>query len=81
MRKTTYSTASENGMAFIANRWVYAGDKGYRVKPTDDGTFNVYSYAHTSERVVGTFGMGLTEDAAHELAASLARTAPHPKED
>jgi hypothetical protein len=77
-RKTDYSTTRPDGMEFICNRWVFAGDKGYRVKPNDDGhgddgTFNVYSYAHTQERVVGTFGMNLTEDAAHELAASLAK--------
>lgn len=77
-RKTKYSTASENGMQFICNRWVYAGDKGYKVRPNGDGTYSVLSYAHTDERP--TYGgMNLTEDAAHEMAARLAGTTPHPK--
>lgn len=71
-RKRDYSTARENGMEFIANRWVFAGDKGFRVKPDGGGAFRVVSYAHTSERPVPG-GVGLTEDAAHELAARLAR--------
>jgi hypothetical protein len=72
-RTNDYPTGSADGMSFICNRWVFTGPKGYRVKPNDDGTFNVYSYAHMQERVVGTFGMNLTEDAAHALAASLAK--------
>lgn len=78
MRKTSYSTANESGMEFICNRWVFAGDKGYRVRPNGDGTFSVVSYAHTSEDSVYG-GRGLTEDAAHEMAARLARVPVHPK--
>jgi hypothetical protein len=79
MRKTDYSTASPTGMEFIANRWVYAGDKGYRVKPNGDDTFRVVSYAHTEE--TPCYGAAsMTEDEAHEVAARLARTTPHPVE-
>lgn len=81
-RKRDYSTASENGMEFIANRWVFAGPKGYRVVFNGDGTtendWAVYSYAGSSTRLVYN-GCNLTEDAAHELAARLANTTPHPK--
>lgn len=77
-RKTDYSTARENGMSFVCNRWVFTGGKGYRVRPNDDGTFTVVSYAHTQTRVCYG-GQNLTEDAAHAYAASLARTVPHPK--
>lgn len=81
-RKRDYSTARENGMEFIANRWVFAGDKGYRVVFDGDGTtendWAVYSYnAAESHLVYG--GRDLTEEAAHELAASLAKLPVHPR--
>jgi hypothetical protein len=79
-RKRTYSTASETGMELIANRWVYAGDKGYRVRPNGDGTFRVVSYAHTTERPVGSWALSMGESEAHEYAARMARTIPHPVE-
>lgn len=80
-RKTNYSTASENGMEFICNRWVFTGDKGYRVKANDDGTFRVVSYTAAGERAVwlGPESDRMAEDAAHELAASLAKLPVHPK--
>jgi hypothetical protein len=65
----TYSTARENGMEFIGGRWVFAGDKGFRVKPMGDA-FNVYSYAHTDSRPVYG-GQGLSEDEAHDMAWRL----------
>jgi hypothetical protein len=68
-RTGKYSTARENGMAFIANRWTYAGDQGYRVVP--DGTlWRVDSYAHTDLRPT-SIGR-LTEDDAHDAAWRLA---------
>ncbi len=78
VRKTDYSTASENGMAFIANRWVFAGDKGYRVKRNDNtGRWFVVSYNATGERAC--YGMtGMTEDDAHATAARLAKLPVHP---
>lgn len=82
-RKLNYSTARENGMEFIANRWVFAGDKGYRVQFTGTGDtpgdWSVYSYAGAHMRLVGEWGRDLTEEAAHELAASLAKLPVHPK--
>lgn len=75
-RKRDYPTGNPNGMSFICNRWVFTGPEGYRVRPNGDGSYNVYSYAHTSERAVA---LSFSENAAHELAASLARTTPHPK--
>lgn len=79
-RKTDYPTGGPDGMSFICNRWVFTGPKGYRVRPNEGGTYNVYSYAHTSERVAGPGGLRLSEDDAHAYAASLAKTTPHPKE-
>ena len=70
-RQTKYSTANENGMEFIGNRWVYAGDKGYKVKAQKDGSFSVVRYNANGERPLYG-GDGFSEDGAHELAASLA---------
>lgn len=70
MRNNKYSTANQNGMEFISNRWVFAGDRGYVVEDDDNGLFKVYSYAHTEKRIVPR-GTGLTEDVAHALAARL----------
>lgn len=80
-RETNYSTANESGMEFIANRWVFAGDKGYRVKANDDGTFRVVSYNASGERPVGwrPSQTAMTEADAHALAASLAGLPVHPK--
>jgi hypothetical protein len=65
----TYSTARENGMEFIGGRWVFAGDKGYRVVPDGD-IFRVVSYAGGSERPV--YLTEMTQDAAHDAAWDLA---------
>ncbi len=81
-RKINYSTASETGMEFICNRWVFAGDKGYRVQFTGTGEtagdWSVFSYAGAHTRLVPG-GRDLSEDAAHELAARLAKLPVHPK--
>lgn len=81
-RKTDYPTGSESGMSFICNRWVFTGPQGYRV--AFDGTGHklgewvVRRYdASSTSFVYG--GRHTTEDAAHEYAALLARTTPHPK--
>lgn len=78
VRKTDYSTAREDGMEFIANRWVFAGDKGYRVKfNANTGRWFVVAYTARSERhVYGTLGM--SEDDAHAYAAQLANMPVHP---
>lgn len=78
VRKTDYSTASANGLAFIANRWTYAGDEGYRVKHNHNtGRWFVVSYAGSTERPC--YGNpGMTEDDAHAYAARLARMPVHP---
>lgn len=77
-RKTDYSTAPEDGMAFIGNRWVFAGDKGYRVKRNDNtGRWFVVSYHAVEESLC--YGMtGMTEDDAHAAAARLANLPVHP---
>lgn len=67
--KATYSTARDNGMEFIGGRWVFAGDKGYRVKP-DGELWRVDSYAGPSSRPT-SIGR-LTEDDAHDAAWRLA---------
>lgn len=77
-RKTDYETGNVNGMSFICNRWTFTGPQGFRVKRDMDGTFYVVSFAHTTETHVWN-GAKLTEDKAHNLAASLAHTTPHPK--
>lgn len=81
-RKINYSTARPDGMEFICNRWVFAGDKGYRVvfdgTGESEGDYAVLSYAGAYTRPVYG-GRGLTEDAAHELAARLAKLPVHPK--
>jgi hypothetical protein len=61
----TYSTARENGMEFIGGRWVFAGDKGYRVR-ADGDTYRVVSYAGGLEQP--TYLAGMTLDAAHDAA-------------
>lgn len=80
-RKTDYPTGSEDGMSFICNRWVFTGPQGYRVRPNDDdGTFTTVSYNVAESRPV--YGaIRVSEDEAHEMAARLAQTTPHPKED
>lgn len=82
-RKLDYPTGNGNGMSFICNRWVFTGPEGYRVQfdgteADGDNGWAVFRYnAATTHLVRG--GRGLTEDAAHEYAASLARTTPHPR--
>lgn len=80
-RKIDYPTGPANGMSFICNRWVFTGPRGYRVQFTGDGPDNdgwsVFSYNAAGTRIVG-HARGLTEDAAHEAAAQLANTTPHP---
>lgn len=67
-----YPTGSEDGMSFICNRWTFTGPQGYRVVANGDGTFRVVSYNVAQTRPV--YGdQAMTEDAAHALAASLAR--------
>ena len=79
-RKTDYSTAPENGMSFICNRWTFTGPEGYRVKANDDGTFRVVHYNAAGDyRVAGSGALSLTEDDAHEMAARLAKLPVHPK--
>lgn len=68
-RTGKYSTARENGMAFIANQWTYAGDQGYRVVP-DGALWRVDSYAGPSSRPTSI--SRLTEDDAHDAAWGLA---------
>jgi len=82
-RKRDYSTASETGMEFIGGRWVYAGDKGYRVvfdgtEADGDRCWSVLSYNAAHTRPVHG-GRNLTEDNAHAMAARLARLPVHPK--
>lgn len=79
-RKTRYSTASKDGMSFIANRWVFTGDEGYEVRPDGNGTdtYSVWSY-HAAGGSPTYGGLNMSEDDAHALAARLARTTPHPK--
>lgn len=80
-RKTDYPTGDPNGMSFICNRWVYTGPKGYRVVFDGNGErpdWLVLSYAGSSTRPVYG-GRHTTEDGAHEWAATLAKTTPHPK--
>lgn len=72
--RTDYPTGPEDGMSFISNRWVFTGPQGYRVKPRVDGTgFLVVSYTAAREMPVYSGTEPLTEDGAHELAASLSR--------
>jgi len=72
-RSNDYPTGSANGMSFISNRWVFTGAEGYRVKqdPDDAHLFMVVRYSAAAETPFYG-GRGLTEDAAHEMAASLA---------
>lgn len=81
-RRRDYPTGNADGMSFICNRWVFTGPQGYRVTPNGDGTFHVVSYNAAETRLcwLGEDSRRMTEDAAHELAASLARTTPHPVE-
>lgn len=74
-RKTNYPTGSENGMEFICNRWVFTGGSGWRVRDNGDGTHTVTDWG--GRPTYG--GINLPEDAAHEMAARLAKTTPHPK--
>jgi hypothetical protein len=67
--KATYSTASRDGMEFIGGRWVFAGDKGYRVTP-DGEMWRVDSYAGSSTRPTSI--NRLTEDDAHDAAWRIA---------
>lgn len=69
---TDYPTGS--GMEFINNSWVFTGPKGYRVVAQDDGTFNVVSYTVLGDRQLGWTTDGMTQDAAHEMAARLAKS-------
>lgn len=81
-RTTDYPTGSDNGMSFICNRWVFTGPEGYRVTAQSDGDgFLVIRYNGSSTRPVwvGEGSLNMSEDSAHELAASLAGTTPHPK--
>ncbi|MEV3860686.1 hypothetical protein AB0J38_41055 [Streptomyces sp. NPDC050095] len=66
-----YPTENLNGMSFIANRWVFTGLEGYRVKPVDGG-FQVYHYTAAGERLANYKTDPMSEDEAHELAAGLA---------
>lgn len=81
-RKIDYPTGDPNGMSFICNKWVHTGPQGYRVQFTgtgeDRGDWSVFSYAGSHTRLVYG-GRDLSEDAAHEMAARLARTTPHPR--
>jgi hypothetical protein len=79
-RRTDYSTASKSGLSYLLSRWMYTGDEGFRVSPGADGLFDVVSYSVSGVQSLGKRWRGLTEDAAHENAARLARTTPHPKE-
>lgn len=82
-RKIDYSTAAHNGMEYIGGRMVYTGPKGYRVQFTGgegDKCWSVFSYAGAHTRLCFPYA-NLTEDEAHERAASLAGTTPHPKPD
>lgn len=86
VRKTDYPTGNENGMSFICNRWVFTGPEGYRVVPQTDerGGFLVvrYNAAETHPVWLGSDdSMHMTEDEAHELAARMAKTTPHPPVD
>ncbi len=81
-RRLDYPTGNGDGMSFISNRWVFTGPQGYRVQFTgtgdEPGDWSVFSYDAAETRIVGTFGMGLSEEAAHELAARLAKMPVHP---
>lgn len=74
-RRTDYPTGNESGMGFICNRWVFTGGQGWRVVDNGDGTHTVTNWH--GRPCYG--GLNLAEDAAHEYAARLARTTPHPK--
>lgn len=66
----TYSTANANGMEFIGGRWVFAGDKGYRVVQ-DRGTYEVRSYVGGGDGR-RTALSEMTRDDAHDAAWSVA---------
>lgn len=71
--QSDYPTGSESGMSFIGNRWVFTGAEGYRVKADRDDAhlFMVVRYSAAGETPF--YGArGLTEEAAHVLAASYA---------
>lgn len=78
-RKRDYPTGGRSGMSFIGGRWVFTGAEGYRVKPDRDdaGLFMVVRYNAAGETPFYG-GRGLTEVAAHALAARLAGVPVHP---
>jgi hypothetical protein len=78
-RKRDYPTGNDNGMSFISNRWVFTGAEGYRVLPDRDDPHLFVVVRYNAASTTGFYGgRGLTEEAAHTLAASLAGTSVHP---
>lgn len=72
MTQNDYPTGRTSGMSFISNRWVFTGSQGFRVVRRG-ALFDVVRYDASSQHVVYR-GSGLSEDAAHALAARLAES-------
>lgn len=84
-RKLEYPTGSPDGMSHIpATGWRFTGPEGYRVQFTGTGdtagNWSVFRYTAAESRLVPG-GRDLSNDEAHEMAARLAGTVPHPEED